>query len=188
MRAIAQSAGAHQPRINYHFESKEALGGEAVDHLDATMRDTLQLPVLVAAAAQDSTTPAVEFAAVSHRLVRFVALHPELNRIMMHATAYPGPRPEWLTGFYVRPCFDGLRPVWKVLVNAGIASPIHNRLILYVLNGSASLVFVNAHESSPLVGEASTSETGVKRHPDGLIAMLLPGLEAARSAVPKQRT
>ena len=32
-RAIARRIGAHQPQINYHFASKEALWTAAVDHL-----------------------------------------------------------------------------------------------------------------------------------------------------------
>src|ERR1700704_5229556 len=32
-RSIAQRIDAHQPQINYHFASKEALWAEAVDHL-----------------------------------------------------------------------------------------------------------------------------------------------------------
>jgi TetR/AcrR family transcriptional regulator len=32
-RAIARSIGAHQPQINYHFASKQALWTAAVDHL-----------------------------------------------------------------------------------------------------------------------------------------------------------
>ena len=36
-RAIATRAGVHQPQINYHFDSKEALWRAAVDHLFARL-------------------------------------------------------------------------------------------------------------------------------------------------------
>ncbi|MEZ5140012.1 MAG: TetR/AcrR family transcriptional regulator [Acidimicrobiales bacterium] len=36
-RAIAERAGAHQPQINYHFTSKEALWQAAVDRLFAEL-------------------------------------------------------------------------------------------------------------------------------------------------------
>ena len=36
-RAIAARIGAHQPQINYHFASKEALWAAAVDHLFAEL-------------------------------------------------------------------------------------------------------------------------------------------------------
>src|SRR3954447_7993205 len=40
-RSIAQRVDAHQPQINYHFESKEALWAAAVDHLFALLADDL---------------------------------------------------------------------------------------------------------------------------------------------------
>ena len=36
-RSIARRADAHQPQINYHFASKEALWAAAVDHLFARL-------------------------------------------------------------------------------------------------------------------------------------------------------
>src|SRR5262252_7917561 len=41
-RAIARRIGAHQPQINYHFESKEALWTAAVDHLFAELARAMQ--------------------------------------------------------------------------------------------------------------------------------------------------
>src|SRR5215510_2623246 len=41
-RAIARRIGAHQPQINYHFESKEALWAAAVDHLFAELARTMR--------------------------------------------------------------------------------------------------------------------------------------------------
>jgi hypothetical protein len=95
---------------------------------------------------------------------------------MVHEATVPGPRLEWLTEHHVRPYFDGMRPLWKKLVKAGIAAPVDDRLIHYVLVGASSLLFVNAHEFTALVGEAPTSRKWIRRHADGLVAMLLPGL------------
>ena len=36
-RSIAQRVDAHQPQINYHFDSKQALWTAAVDHLFALL-------------------------------------------------------------------------------------------------------------------------------------------------------
>src|SRR5215831_20236505 len=41
-RAIARRIGAHQPQINYHFESKDALWTAAVDHLFAELARVMQ--------------------------------------------------------------------------------------------------------------------------------------------------
>src|SRR3989442_5255295 len=40
-RSIAQRADAHQPQINYHFASKEALWFAAVDHLFGLLGEQL---------------------------------------------------------------------------------------------------------------------------------------------------
>lgn len=175
-RTIAQSVGAHQPQINYHFESKDALWRAAIDHLFVAMHEALALSQLRAAAAADAGSLATEFAAMLRRLVGFVAHHPELNRIMVHEATSPGPRLDWLTEQHVRPYFDAVRPLWRKLVKAGIAAPIDDRLIHYVLIGASSLLFVNAHEFNALVGELPTSKRWIKRHADGLVGMLLPGM------------
>ena len=41
-RAIAARIEAHQPQINYHFESKSALWTAAVDHLFGLLRETFR--------------------------------------------------------------------------------------------------------------------------------------------------
>src|SRR5713101_2123454 len=46
-RAIAQRVDAHQPQINYHFSSKEALWFAAIDHLFELLGEELAgLPLL----------------------------------------------------------------------------------------------------------------------------------------------
>lgn len=175
-RAIAHSVGAHQPQINYHFASKDALWRAAIDHLFANMNEALGIAALGNVAKLETTQLAAEFATMLRRLVTFVAANPELNRIMVHEATSPGERLDWLTEQHVRPYFDGMRPLWRRLVKAGIAAPIDDRLIHHVLLGASSLVFVNAHEFSSLVGESPTTRKWIDRHADGLIAMLLPGL------------
>src|ERR1700675_235292 len=41
-RAIASRVEAHQPQINYHFESKAALWRASVDHLFGLLRETFR--------------------------------------------------------------------------------------------------------------------------------------------------
>ena len=177
-RAIAQRVGAHQPQINYHFASKDALWRAAIDHLFDLLLQQLELGAL---ATSDGAALPNEFANLLRRFVHFAADHPELNRIMVHEATSPGPRLAWMTEHHVKPYFDALQPVWLRLVDAGIAAPIDARLIHHVLVGAASLVFVNAHEFELLVGEDPTSADWVERHADGLIAMLLPGLRRPRA-------
>src|SRR5207302_11219656 len=82
-RSIAQRIDAHQPQINYHFASKEALWAAAVDHLFGLLDHELSdLPL--PAGAVDPAQLASAFGEAIHRFVRFAAAHPELNQIMVH--------------------------------------------------------------------------------------------------------
>lgn len=171
-RAIAARIGAHQPQINYHFESKEALWTAAVDHLFGQLVEAMRgLPV-------DPTLEAKELADVAaemiRRFVRFAARHPELNRIMLHEATSDSGRLAWMAQRHVKPLYDGVRKMWKALRRAGIAAPIDERLFHYVMVGAASLVYVNAPEVRILSGIEPTSPRWVEAHAEGLIAMLLP--------------
>jgi AcrR family transcriptional regulator len=172
-RAIAERVGAHQPQINYHFASKEALWQAAIAHLFGQLAEeigTVELTGMNGQALADA------FAHLLRRLVGFVARHPELNRIIVHEATSPGPRLVWLTETWVTPYFQGLQPIWRRLRRAGIAAPIDAKLIHHVLMGAASLPFVNAHELQLLIGIDVTSERWIERHAKGLIALFLPGL------------
>jgi len=180
-RAIARRVDAHQPQINYHFESKAALWTAAVDHLFSLLGEELDgvlPPVLTDVEAEDV---AGAFAEGVRRFVRFAALHPELNQIMVHEGMTAGDRLTWMTKTHVRPLFDGIRPAWQVLLDAGIAAPIDSGILYYVLVGAASLPYVNAPEVRLLTGRDPAERVWIDAHADALICMVLPGYD--RSAV-----
>jgi TetR/AcrR family transcriptional regulator len=177
-RAIAARVEAHQPQINYHFESKTALWTAAVDHLFGLLWEAFRgvfppkpseigVPVLAAA-----------FADGIHRFVRFVAEHPELNQIMVHEGTAASDRLTWMTETHVKPFFNGIRPSWQALRDAGVAAPIDNEILYYVLIGAASLPYVNAPEVRLLTGRDPKSPSWIDAHADGLVSILLPGLAA----------
>lgn len=174
-REIARSVGAHQPQINYHFESKEALWKASVSHLfDLLAKELARTDVAQLADEHMARGLADQI----RHLIDFAARHPELNRIMVHESTSPGPRLEWLVENLVEPYYSGLQPLWKRLVQAGIAAPIDPRLIHHVLLGAVSLVFVNAYELKLLNGIDATERRWIKRHADGLIATFFPGLRS----------
>jgi TetR/AcrR family transcriptional regulator len=177
-RAIATRVHAHQPQIHYHFESKSALWTAAVDHLFGRMQETFR--GVFPAKPADIGMPALgsAFADGIRRLVRFVAAHPELNQIMVHEGTAPSDRLTWLTETHVKPFFNGIRPGWKILRDAGIAAPIDSEILYYVLIGGASLPYVNAAEVLILTGRDPNDSAWISAHADGLVAILLPGLAA----------
>jgi AcrR family transcriptional regulator len=174
-RSIAQRVDAHQPQINYHFDSKEALWAVAVDHLFGRLGEELaDLPR--PDGTDDPARLAATFAEAVRRFVRFAAAHPELNRIMVHEATEDSDRLRWMVERHVRPMYDAIRDVWQRLRDAGIAAPIDPAMVHYVIVGAASLPFVNAPEARLLTGAEPTDLAWVEAHADGLVATLLPGL------------
>jgi AcrR family transcriptional regulator len=179
-RAIAARVQAHQPQINYHFESKTVLWEAAVDYLFGLLRDAFRgvLPANVAEIGVAAL--AAQFADGIHRLVRFVAAHPELNQIMVHEGTTPSDRLTWLTETHVKPFFNGIRPAWQVLRDAGLAAPIDSEILYYVLIGGASLPYVNASEVRLLTGRDPNDPIWIDAHADGLVSIFLPGVTTER--------
>jgi TetR/AcrR family transcriptional regulator len=180
-RAIAKPIEAHQPQINYHFESKTALWTAAVDYVFGLLRKALwgALPADVA----DVEVPelAAAFAEGIRRFGRFAAEHPELNQIIVVEGTTATERSVWMTQTYVKPFFNGIKPAWQVLRNAGVAAPIDHEILYYVLIGGASLPYVNAPEVRLLTGRNPNNPKWIEVHADGLVAILFPGLAAKTS-------
>jgi AcrR family transcriptional regulator len=179
-RAIARRVEAHQPQINYHFETKEALWKASVDYLFALLGEALE--GLFPADLTDTEMPqiAAGFADGIRRFVRFAAEHPELNQIMVHEGTAASDRLAWMTETHVKPFFNGIRPAWQRLRDAGVAAPIDNEILYYVLVGAASLPYVNAPEVRLLTGRDPSEPPWIAAHADGLVAILLPGFDPGR--------
>jgi TetR/AcrR family transcriptional regulator len=187
-RSIAQRIDAHQPQINYHFASKEALWAAAVDHLFGMLgKELAGVPVPAGtddpAGNDDPAALASAFADAVRRFVRFAAARPELNQIMVHEATEDSERLRWMVERHIRPLYDATRATWQRLRDAGIAAPIDPAVVHYVIVGAASLPFVNAPEARILTGAEPTERAWVDAHADGLVATLLPGLsDGARSS------
>jgi TetR/AcrR family transcriptional regulator len=175
-RAIASRVGAHQPQINYHFESKTALWIAAVNYLFGLLREAFDGVIPAKVTGVEVSALAAAFADGIRRFVGFAAEHPELNQIMVHEGTAATDRLKWLTETHLKPFFDGIQPAWRVLRKAGVAAPIDSEILYYVLIGAASLPYVNAPEVRLLTGRDPSSPKWIRAHADGLVAILLPGL------------
>jgi AcrR family transcriptional regulator len=180
-RSIAQRVDAHQPQINYHFASKEALWTAAVDHLFGLLGQAMEGVTFGDESLQDAAEGAegdrlaAGLAEMIRRFVRFAAAHPELNQIMVHEATAASDRLTWMTERHVRPLYEAVSIAWARLRDAGVAAPIDPAMVHYVLVGAASLPFVNAPEARLLTGAEPTDPAWVEAHADGLVATLLPG-------------
>ena len=179
-RAIARRVEAHQPQINYHFESKAALWTAAVDYLFGLLGEALEGGIPARTTGVDVSQLAAAFADGIRRFVGFAAEHPELNQIMVHEGTAASDRLAWITTTHVKPFFDGIRPAWQTLREAGVAAPIDHEILYYVLVGAASLPYVNAPEVRLLTGRDPSSPKWIDAHADGLVTILLPGLATGR--------
>ena len=180
-RAIAARIQAHQPQINYHFESKTALWTAAVDYLFGLLRDAIYGVIPAKLAGVEVSQLAAAFADGIRRFVRFAAEHPELNQIMVHEGTAATDRLEWMTDTHIKPFFNGIRPAGQMLRDAGVAAPIDSDIFYYVLIGAASLPYVNAAEVRLLTGRDPSDPTWIDAHADGLVAILLPRLDAGQA-------
>jgi TetR/AcrR family transcriptional regulator len=176
-RAIARRVEAHQPQINYHFESKAALWTAAVDYLFGLLGKTLNGVIPAEPTGMDVSALALAFADGIRRFVGFAAAYPELNQIMVHEGTADSDRLAWMTETHVRPVFNAIRPAWQRLRDAGVAAPIEGEILYYVLVGAASLPYVNAPEVRLLTGRDPSDPRWISAHSDGLVAILLPGLD-----------
>jgi TetR/AcrR family transcriptional regulator len=177
-RSIARRIEAHQPQINYHFESKAALWTAAVDYLFGLLGEALDGGIPAELTGIDESQLASAFADGICRFVRFAAEHPELNQIMVHEGTAASDRLTWMTETHVKPVFDTIRPAWMRLRRAGIAAPIDHEILYYVLVGAASLPYVNAPEVRLLTGRNPNDPKWIDAHAAALVAILLPGLPA----------
>jgi TetR/AcrR family transcriptional regulator len=173
-RAIAQRVDAHQPQINYHFASKEALWEAAVDHLFSLLRDALA-DVTPPDEIDDPIELAQIIAEMLRRFVRFAAEHPELNRIMVQEATEDSDRLRHMVDSHVRLWYERTVAAWTRLRAAGIAAPIEPANVHWVIVGAASIPFVNAPEVRILAGADPVKATWVESHADAVIATLLPG-------------
>jgi TetR/AcrR family transcriptional regulator len=183
-RAIAAHAGTHQPQINYHFASKEALWRESVDHLfgrlDALIdahTDGLSFqlqtkPRRSATPTRESAVMRAEFALLVGGFVRAVAQLPELNRIMVQEATIDSDRLEWIVKRHTRSRYQALVGLWRNLRDAGEAHEIDDTVFYYSLIGAASLPYVNSPEARHL-GHNTTSERFISAHINALLLMFL---------------
>lgn len=169
-RSIAAAAGTHQSQINYHFASKEELWKAAM----GCLLDELDTHVAAQAAAIDRADPVAILAAVIRGIVHFAAARPELNRLMIHEGAAPGPRLGWLVAERTAARHHDLGGLWEAAQATGRAAPIDAEIVYHSLIGAASLLYANAPEAE-LLGLDPADPELIERHARSLVTLFLPG-------------
>jgi len=163
-RAIAAGAGAHQPQINYHFESKEALWHAVMDRMMEEIDEYL---------ATDTTNPVELAENLIRGFVRFAAARPELNRMMIHEASSASERLTWLIETHVRPRYIGFMAIWEASQAAGRGSKTPPELAYHLVIGASSLLHANAPEVEALVGIKPSDPAIVELHADAMVRLFL---------------
>ena len=171
-RRIAEAAGTHQPQINYHFGSKEALWQASVEHLfaDFDARLAARTPGV------DPAAPtAAEFATVLRALVVTIAELPELNRMMSSVATVESDRLVWLVDRHLRGRFANLAAVWRELGASGATTAMDAEVFYFSLLGVCSLAYINAPQAR-LLGIDTSAPAFIEAHADAVARMFVPGV------------
>lgn len=175
-RSIAKRARCHQPQINYHFASKEALW-------EATMT-RLFLEMAAELAPIDSIgDPIVKFETTLRTFVHYAARRPELNRIMVAEAMTQTPRLKWIVENCSRDAYERVLSMWREVRAAGAGAEIDERLVYHLFIGAASLLWANAPEAQLLDPSISAYDPGViDAHADALVLFFLPPRKKPRAS------
>jgi AcrR family transcriptional regulator len=163
-RAIAGRAGAHQPQINYHFTSKEALWRAVMDRMMAEVDAHL---------ASDETEPRAIVESLIRGFVRFAAARPELNRMMIHEASAKSDRLSWLIETHIRPRYEGFLASWNLMRADGDGRDVPPELAYHLMIGAASLLHANAPEVEELIGIVPSDAEIVEQHADTMVILFL---------------
>lgn len=170
-RAIAVRAGAHQPQINYHFSSKEALWRAVVDDLFTQLSSFLE---------PEGTfeDPVDEFRQWVLGLVLFSAERPELSRLIMHEAASYNDRMNWLVDAHVGPYLERRVRVWSSLKDRGLTEAIVDEFAYFALIGAITIPFCLMPHVERVHGPVDYDRATLERHAEGLVRAFLPGLDS----------
>ena len=170
-RAIAVRAGAHQPQINYHFSSKEALWRAVVDDLFTQLSSFLE---------PEGTfeDPVDEFRQWVLGLVLFSAERPELSRLIMHEAASYNDRMNWLVDTHVGPYLERRVRVWSSLKDRGLTEAIVDEFAYFALIGAITIPFCLMPHVERVHGPVDYDRATLERHAEGLVRAFLPGLDS----------
>lgn len=171
-RAIASAAGTHQPQINYHFDSKEALWRATVHDLFRRLDEVLEPHDL---RTDESASNSERLASFIRGFVLAASKLPELNRIMVREATSDSPRLRWIVDHYTRPRFDEVVRVWREMQADPGVNRMDDSFFYYSLIGATSLAYANAPEAR-LLGRDPDSDDFVSAHADAVVRMFLPSL------------
>jgi AcrR family transcriptional regulator len=166
IRDVENAAGVKRGLVNYHFGNKETLWKAVVEHVFALLSTYMN----ERAGLMRDLSPKERISYVIRSQIRFYALNPDLNRLMIQEGKRDTSRLRYIVDTYSRPAMNLLRDI------AMDALPIDQDEFVYwyyMYLGSSSLIYAMAPESSLLFGVDVMDEKMIDRHADFMTEFLL---------------
>ena len=160
-RAIATRAGVPLGLLQYHFGGKPKLWRAAVDRAFAVLRGGLDNVLADPGLADDRE----RLGLLIRAYVQFVAGNPEFVRLMHEEGKHGGPRMRWMVDRHVKPLYAALVALIQRVQQTGLlpadVAPVH---FVYILAGSAGVIFHQAQECKRLSGVDPSEPEAVEAH------------------------
>ena len=168
VRQLEERAGVKRGLVAYHFQDKAQLWREAIDRLFDDMGDEL----LARARALADVTPREAARALARAFIRYSALHPELNRLMMQESMQSSWRVEHLVEAEIRPMLRDMKQRLPQATGAVWGDWDPHRYYIFI--GAAAFAFSAAEECRVMFGRSPQEEEFVERHADLVLELLFP--------------
>jgi len=147
-RAIADRADVHHPLITYHFDNKLTLWKAAVDAAFQGIVEQFEAAITELAAKPTQQ----QLQALIRVYVQFAADHPQLHRVIMHESAHPNERLDWLGERYLKPLYRFGEQAIRRGQAEGVVVPGDPALIYNLLRMGGSALFAASHEIRQTTG------------------------------------
>ena len=175
IREIEEKAEVNRGLLKYHFGDKEGIWKAVVERLFDAVADYLDASVEFAR----DMSPKEQLAFRIRNFVRFSALHPELNRMMIQE----GKHDSWRVAFIVDAFLKKRVIELQAMVDAGINMSKEDYVHWYYLYiGGGALAFSLAPEARRLFGVDVTQDAFISRHAQMMIDFLMSRCGGAESA------
>ena len=179
---VAREAGVTQPLVHHHFGSKDGLWRAAMEEL---FRDVRSFTAPRDGALADRLLGPIE------QFVRFVALRPQVTRVVAREGAAPSRRLTHLVDRYLRAPFRDVVAAVREGQKAGlIATDVRPELVLFLVLGAGSHLFdvtALARESVGVDATApATREAFVKLMREMLLSGIFRDAAGAKPTTPRR--
>lgn len=176
---IAERCELKKALIQYHFETKDKLWKEAVNHLwgqrQMVMVDYLageSAATQEAPAAQNDGEKALSVRFVFRQIIRFAMDHPEWIGIMVREASKPGPRLDWFIETHLKDDYArGIQFVEQAQAAKLLPDlpPLH---LLHIISGALFYIIMIGPLTKSATGEDPSDARYIEGYVDTLLSML----------------